>query len=232
MIKHIGKHNNRKVIVLFKKVPGEEHMCLVSYTDSLPAMLHDDIMKVLESPVGQSAKELSDALFRNIASDGRPMLETLHREGRIKKVPTNQVLVTPTSNSQLKLDELNKMLDEMEKGEEAIARLRELDQTQGLVNPSSVKKKKALAETKTTSSSISAPVVAPVADPSTGIISDSALALSLKEQATKMVLEAKSLLAESDRLLKEAATLLPKEPETVTVDVKPKAKKTAKVKAD
>lgn len=228
MIKHIGKHNSRKVVILFKKVPGEDHMCLVTYTDSLPSTLHDDIMKVLESPVGQSAKELSDALFRNIASDGRPMLETLHREGRIKKVPTNQVVVTPTSTSQVKLDELNKMLDEMEKGEEAINRLRELDQTQGLVDPKSLKKKKLIAETKTTSSSIAAPV----ADSSTGIISDTALALSLKEQAAKMALEAKSLLAESDRLLKEAATLVSKEPETVKVDVKPKAKKTAKVKAD
>jgi hypothetical protein len=229
MIKHIGKHNNRKVIILYKKVPGEDHMCLVSYTDSLPGQLHDDIMKILESPIGQAAKELSDVLFRNMASDGRGLLETLHREGRIKKVPTNQVLVTPTTNSQVKLDELNKMLDEMEKGEEAIARLRELDQTQGLIDPRT-KKKKPVAESKTTSANISTPS----SDSGSGIISDAALALSLKEQALRMAAEAKSLLAESDRLMKEATALLPHEKETVTADVntKPKAKKTTKVKAN
>ena len=229
MIKHIGKHNNRKVIILYKKVPGEDHMCLVTYTDSLPGQLHDDIMKVLESPTGQAAKELSDALFRNMASDGRGILETLHKEGRIKKVPTGQVLVTPTSTSQVKLDELNKMLDEMEKGEEAIARLRELDQTQGLIDPRT-KKKKGVTESKTTSAS----VTSPTADNSTGVISDAALALSLKEQAEKMATEAKSLLAESERLMKEAAALLPQEKETVTADVntKPKVKKTTKVKTN
>lgn len=230
MIKHIGKHNNRKVIVLFKKVPGEDHMCLLSYTDSLPGQLHDDIMKILESPVGQSAKELSDALFRNMASDGRPILETLHREGRIKKVPTNQVIVTPTSNSQVKLDELNKILDEMAKGEEAIARLKELDQTQGLIDPRT-KKNNAKLSSKTTKPDIANPSTPATVD---GVISDQSLAQSLIEQANKMVAEAKSLLAESDRLYKEAATLAPKEKETVTVNVesKPKVKKTAKVKAN
>jgi len=231
MIKHVGKHNNRKVIILFKKVPGEDHMCLVSYTDSLPGQLHDDIMKILESPVGQAAKELSDALFRNMASDGRPILETLHKEGRIKKVPTNQVNVTPTTNSQVRLDELNKILDEMAKGEEAVARLKELDQTQGLIDPRT-KKRNTKAESKTTSSSITDSD----SSTTTGIISDKALAHSLREQANKMAVEAKSLLAESERLHKEAAALAPapQEKETVTVNVesKPKAKKTTKIKAD
>ena len=31
MIKHIGKHGDRKVAIVFREVPGETHMCLVIY---------------------------------------------------------------------------------------------------------------------------------------------------------------------------------------------------------
>jgi ribosomal protein S19E (S16A) len=53
-------------------------------------------------------------------SDGRNCLDVLHKEGMIKKVPTNQVIVTPTGKSNVRLDELNKILKEMEQGESAI----------------------------------------------------------------------------------------------------------------
>jgi len=230
MIKHIGKHNNRKVVILYRQVPGENHMCLVTYTDALPSALHDDIMRVLESPVGQEAKELSDALFRNMTTEGRPLLTTLHREGRIKKVPTNQVMVTPTANSSVKLDELNKLLTEMEKGEEAISRLKEIEDTLGMVDPRNKNKKNRKNTANTVSSTLSAPT--------DSVLSDTELASSLKQQAEKMSVEAKALLAEADRLYKEAAALLPKEEvketQMVTADAttKPKAKKTTKVKAN
>lgn len=231
MIKHIGKHNGRKVVILYRQVPGESHMCLVTYTDALPSALHDDVMRVLESPAGQAAKELSDALFRNLTTEGRPLLSTLHREGRIKKVPTNQVMVTPAANSSVKLDELNKILTEMEKGEEAIARLKEIEDTMGMVDPRTKNKKG-----KKNSGDTVAP---PLAAPTDGALSDSELAESLKRQAEKMTSEAKALMAEADRLHKEAAMLVPakeeKETPMVTADVtttKSKAKKTTKVKAN
>ena len=96
MLKHVGKHNDRKVVILFREVPGEDHMALVTYGEVLPRLIHDEVMKCLESPVGQQAKEFSDALFRVTMADGRNCLEVLHKEGMIKKVPTNQVIVTPT----------------------------------------------------------------------------------------------------------------------------------------
>ena len=71
MLKHIGKHNGKKVVLLWRKVPNEAHMALVAYSDALPNMIHDEVMRVLESPVGQNAKELSDALFRATMADGR-----------------------------------------------------------------------------------------------------------------------------------------------------------------
>ena len=64
MIKHIGKHGDRKVAIVFREVPGEEHMCLVIYPEVLPVSMHDAIMRVIDSPEGQAADNLGDALFR------------------------------------------------------------------------------------------------------------------------------------------------------------------------
>ena len=47
MIKHVGRHNNQKIVILFRKVPGEDHMALVTYSDLLPRMYHDEVMKQL-----------------------------------------------------------------------------------------------------------------------------------------------------------------------------------------
>ena len=59
MIKHVGKHNNKRIVVLWRQVPNEDHMALVAYSDTLPRMIHDELMRVLESPVGQNSKDLN-----------------------------------------------------------------------------------------------------------------------------------------------------------------------------
>ena len=123
MIKHVGKHNNKKIVLLFRQVPNEEHMALLVYSDTLPRLLHDEVMKALESPVGQNAKELADALFRHIMPDGTNTLAHVHKAGYLKKVPCNQVIVTPDIKSTVRLDELNTILDKMSMGEEAIKEL-------------------------------------------------------------------------------------------------------------
>jgi hypothetical protein len=90
-------------------------------------MIHDEIMKVLESPVGQQANDLADALFRNIMPDGKNTLQVLHVEGMIQKVPCNQVIVQANPKSSVRLDELNSILNEMATGQEAVQCLAELD---------------------------------------------------------------------------------------------------------
>ena len=87
MLKHIGTHNTKKVVLLFREVPGEEHMCLVSYSDLLPRMYHDTVMTVLESAAAQNSQSLADVLHRNMMPDGKNCLEALHVSGLIKKVP-------------------------------------------------------------------------------------------------------------------------------------------------
>lgn len=225
MIKHVGKHNTKKVVVLYRQVPGEEHMCLVTYSEVLPRTVHDDLMKTLESPAGQQAKELSEVLFRTLGTNGRSILGTLHSEGFIKKVPTNQVLITPNSSSSVRLDELNKILNEMSLGEEAVKKLEQLEKDKGMTGKAIRKK----PDTRTASESITSQTT------TSDILSDADLVKNLREQAERMATEAKQLLAESDRLMKEAAALLPQQKETVTADAKPKTKSkktTAKVEAN
>lgn len=227
MYKHVGKHNDKKVVILFREVPGEGHMCLVSYSELLPRIYHDAIMKVLESPVGQQAQNFSDALFRNYMPDGNNCLEALHKNGLIKKVPTNQILVTPTPTSSVRLDELNDILNEMAKGEEAVKRLAEIDATKGM---SGKKRPETLKEVGAPSNSRgkAAPIPSNTSAALNEVLSDSDLAKDRMRQAEMMKLNAEQLLKEAERLLSEAADLDPKlKPNAGT-----KKKTTAKVKAN
>lgn len=195
MIKHVGKHNQKKVAIVYKQVPDEDHMCLVVYTESLPSRVHDEIMGVLESAAGQSAKDLADALFRHVMADGVNCLSAIHRAGYMKKVPTNQVIVTPTSKSSCRLDELNDILRQMEKGDEAVKKLAEMDASRGMAGGRDLGD-----PVKTSAASVN----------TNSVLSDADIAKQRLDQATKMEAEAKSLLAEAKRLKEEANSLAPK----------------------
>jgi hypothetical protein len=199
-LKHVGKHGDRKVVILFKEVPNEDHMCLVIYPDVLPAPWEDAIMRALESDVGQQAEEFANALHRTLLPDGRVVLETLHMEKMIKKVRTADVIVTPRSDSKIRLDELNKMLREMKQGEAAIKKLAENDAARGLVDPS-VK--------RTAEAAFKSGQQQPPAQSSTGALDDRALASNMLAQATRMEAEAKGLIAEAARMKKEAERMDP-----------------------
>ena len=205
MYKHVGKHNDKKVVLLFRVIPGEEHMCLVSYSDLLPRLYHDEVMKVLESPMGQQADNLSDALFRSLMHDGRNCLEALHRDGLIKKVPANQIMITPTPNSSVRLDELNSILSEMAKGEDAVKRLQEIDSNKGMSGKKRVPDVQEVG-VPTNSRSTPTPIVASL----TEALSDEDLAQDRINQAATMKKNAELMLQEADRLLTEAAALSPK----------------------
>jgi hypothetical protein len=219
MIKHVGKHNGKKIVVLWRKVPNESHMALVTYSDTLPRLIHDEVMKQLESAIGQNAKEFSDVLFRTVMADGRNALEVMHREGFIKKVPTSQILVTPTSKSSVRLDELNSILDEMEQGEEAIKRLQDIDTSAGLQTPKKKVREGREVGMPPNNSSVSRTNVDVDANSnaasyakgtlSEGVLTDEALAAQRIEQAIKMQQQAEQLLAEAKRLTEEAQQFSP-----------------------
>ena len=202
-LKHVGKHGDRKVCILFREVPNEGHMCLVIYPDVLPAPWEDAVMRVLESDVGQQAEEFANALHRSLLPDGRMILETLHKENMIKKVRTADVIVTPRADSRIKLDELNKMLNEMKQGEEAIKRMAQNDASRGLVDAPT--KRAAEQDFK---ESRQQPVERAQASP-TGALDDRAIASNMLAQATRMEAEAKGLIAEAARMKKEAERMDP-----------------------
>jgi hypothetical protein len=207
MLKHIGRHGDRKVAILFREVPGEDHMCLVVYPDTLPTHIHNSIMTTLESAPGQAAPNLADVLHRNLLPDGRAQLVALHQEGMIKKVPTNQVIVTPTATSSVKLDEMNQIIREMETGDAAMKRLQELDASTGFVDPA--QKRKAEAEFKRSQERAQQPPVAPLVSNSTDALDDKTLASNMLAQAKRMEIEAKGMIAEAARMKKDAQRMFP-----------------------
>ena len=130
-------------------------------------------------------------------------------EGLLKKVNTDNVVVTPNSNTKIKLSELNKILNEMTQGEQAVKRMAELDQSRGLQDPADVARRLRGDVPVTTQSG-------------QGALGDTDLANNLRQQAAKMDAEAKGLMAEAARLMKEAAQMDGAKAESLV----PKAKKT------
>lgn len=217
-LRHVGKHGDRKVAVIFREVPGEPHMCLVSYTETLNQHVHDPLVRCIESDIGQNSENLADALNRTYTQDGKPILQTLHFEGQLKKVQTSLVVMTPQPNTRIKLDELNKILNEMKQGEDAVKRLAELDSSRGLQDPADVARR--LRGDKMPSQ-INQQGLQATGD----ALGDNAIANNLRQQAAKMAAEAKGLLAESERLMNEATVMDPPAVEA------PKAKRAYNKKA-
>jgi hypothetical protein len=228
-LRHVGKHGDRKVAVIFREVPGEPHMCLVTHTELLNQHIHDPMMKCIESDIGQTSEDLADALNRTFTNDGRPILQVLHVEGQLKKVNTENIVMTPQPNVKIKLSELNKILDEMKQGEAAVKKLESMDQSLGLQDPRDVIRRmrgENMPQKLNEGRNTNVPV-----NNAQGALDDSSIASNLRSQALKMSTEAKGLMAEADRLLKEAEFLEPQvsvkleTPEPVKAE-KPKARRT------
>lgn len=217
-LRHIGKHGDRKVAIVFREVPGEPHMALVVYTEVLGQNIHDPLMACIESDIGQNSEDLALALNRTHTKDGNIILQKLHAEGMLKKIRTELVVMTPQPGTQIKLDELNKILDEMKQGEDAVKKLTEMDASMGMQDSLQVAKRLRGDQRPAPAGSDAA------LNAAAALLDDNGLATSLRQQAERMDREAKGLMAESARLLKEAAALDP----VKAVKESAKSKKTAK----
>ena len=200
MIKHVGKHNNKKCVIVFRRIPDLGHMALVVYSDLLPRLVHDEVMSALESAPGQNTTELNEVLFRTTMGDGTNCLHTLHTQGFLKKVPTNQILVTPTSNSSVRLDELNDLLDEMAKGQDAVNRLQEIENNKGMSGAPRQAQAIEVGETRSREAQGNTSAEALIA----GALTDDDINANKLSQAERMEADAKSMLAEAKRLKAEA----------------------------
>lgn len=107
-VKHVGRHSatGQRLVVVFMQLPDEPDNALVVYSDSLPDRYHQTLMEAVESPEGQSSKQLYEALARKVFWHGTQILQTLHQERFLVKVPTKSVIMTPNSATSIALDEL------------------------------------------------------------------------------------------------------------------------------
>jgi hypothetical protein len=191
-LKHIGRmvNNKRKVVVAYRVIPGDAENCLIIATENLDADQHDSLMKTLESSMGQDAYEFAEAMARATLPDGRNMLAGLHYYGKLTKVPSNSVEMTPDSRSVVNLAELNQVIA-TQKGV-TIAELA-LQSATKPIEPQ-------------TSNQVTAPVT------SDGVLTDEQLAAQYRSQADALYKEAKRLREQAEELVptkkksKESAT--------------------------
>ena len=113
-IKHVGKMKNtgNRVAVVFRTVPGESDQALVIDSATLPDMYHDALMTAIETDQAQQSFELGEYMFRSRFPDGKNMLEAMQVSGRMHKVATSDVIMTPTTNASVALSELNTLIAE------------------------------------------------------------------------------------------------------------------------
>jgi hypothetical protein len=202
MLKHIGKHSGENVIIDFREVPNEDHMCLVVYPGQVPSVFHDDLMKCVESNAGQAASNFGEAAHRVVGTDGRILLEAIHNQKWMKKVRCQDVIMTPLPNQQgARLDEINKIIAEMESGADAARRMAEIDAQAGLADPA--KALPADSAYAATSNTIEATQVAE------GVLTDEKLAQDMIKQAEGFKAQVIGLQAEHDRLMAEAVAMNP-----------------------
>lgn len=113
-LKHIGriKSTGKKVLVAYRTLPGDAYSCLVIPTENLPDEMHNAIINCVESPTSQEAYEFADALDRTQFPNGSRMLPALHQQGRLIKIGTGEVEMTPTLQASILLSELNQIIAE------------------------------------------------------------------------------------------------------------------------
>ncbi len=111
-MKHVGKmkNNSARVAVAYRTLPGDPNSALVVGVHGLGDSYHDYLMNLIESDSGQQANELADILAARRFADGSIMLEYLHVNGHLRKVPTSSVLMTPDSQTMMPLDKLNELI--------------------------------------------------------------------------------------------------------------------------
>ena len=205
-LKHIGKMKNTgsKVVVAFRTVPGESNMALVISTATLPDAYHDSMMTLLQSDQGQDTFEFGEIMHIRHFPDGRPMLAAMGQDGRLQKVPTDTVIMTPAINSEVPLDQLNVLIAE----QRGVA----VDELCNFVSGSTgVKKTDAEVKEIAKVEEFDAPAEVRAQASTTEPLTDLDLAKSYRSQAD-------SLYKEAARLRKQADELDPPKKKTLKVE--------------
>jgi len=205
-IKHVGRlvKNQRKVIVAYRVLPGTETECLVIPTESIGAAEHDSLINLVESDAGQSAYEFAEAMSRAVLPDGRNMLAAMHTTGKLLKMNTNEIEMTPSTTQTLLLSELNSIIAEnrgVTVSDLAISNPNSTNEPSSTVEESKDPVEVYTDKVYTDESTVTTEVEQP--------LDDEALAAQLRSQADAMFKEAK-------RLREQANDLAPTKKKTTT----------------
>jgi hypothetical protein len=113
-MKHVGKmkNNGARIVIAYRTIPGDPTSALVVGTNQLQDSYHDSLMSLVESDTGQQADELADVMAVRRFPDGSNMLQFVHANGMLQKVPTAGVIITPDNKTSIPLDELNNVIAE------------------------------------------------------------------------------------------------------------------------
>lgn len=143
LIKHIGKLKDldTKVLVVFMQLPEKKDHALVVATHTLPDLVQDEIMRLLESDECQSEKDLGAFLNRKTlpSGNGVSILAWLHTNNKLVSVPVSAVIMTPHPGYPTPLADLIKLIDES-------TATAETDSATKLVRAETEEEKQAVAE--------------------------------------------------------------------------------------
>ena len=195
-VKHIGRIKNTgvKVLTVFRTLPGESDSALVIQVNQLKDEYHDAIMQLLETDQSQEAFEFGEMLFIRHFPDGRPMLSALQQDGRLQKVATSNVLMTPTVNAAVPLDQLNVLIAEQRNcAVDELCNFVSGAQANAQAKTNADKKKESVMQE-------AAPVVERAQAAPDAVLTDSDIAKSYRSQADAMYKEAARLRKEADAL--------------------------------
>lgn len=212
-LKHVGRlvRTGRKVLVVFRTLPGDAYSCLVVQTESLEDSYHDALIQLVESPSGQSSNEFAEVLARGKFPDGSTMLPSLHAKGLLSKVPTDQIEMTPNFTTSIRLSELNQLIAEQRNVAVDDLAVKEDVKEQKGVEVQEIAQVKDLSPTaKTTSQSVNE--------------GTETVAVTINDVSTMTPeQQAKHFRSEADRLAKQAAEMR-RQAEALVPTVKKKAK--------
>jgi len=97
-------------------LPGEPENCLIIQSGLLEAQVHDDVMNAVQSPEGQQSNDLSQVLHRKTMTDGSNMLNYLHFNKKLQKVPVSHVNLVPLPGQVIPLSDVNAEIRKIEGG--------------------------------------------------------------------------------------------------------------------
>jgi len=184
-MKHVGQYGGNPCVVVFREIPNEPENCLIVVSSTLDDRDHDDLMETVSSAEAQASGDISQVMARRQMTNGEQLLNFLHFNKKLQKVPVSMVTLNPTPSQSVSLAEVNAEIKKITNDPVAPVtdptHLREDNPATSQVNPSE------------------APDEVPAENPAQGLL----LQADLMEQ------DAENLLAESKAKRQEAYNIDP-----------------------